>query len=167
MCPNCFQAVNLVNSSTPYSYDLHTQTYLQPVFAQQTLERFRSVNEHHLGSLIAEEKIDLDDGVSLPQGTPLLKLIDVGLKDRSSAPTVLAALLEALGKQTRYVHGSGCFAIEGYDRIAEHPYYLPLMTSKHFSQKRHIRVHISRQSVHGTCPCLASFSNMRAVVKHL
>jgi len=95
------RAINLVNSSTPYSYDLRTQTYLQPVFAQQTLERFRSVNEHHLGSLVAEEKIDLDDGVSLPQGTPLLKLIDVGLKDRTSAPTVLAALLEALGKQTR------------------------------------------------------------------
>ena len=101
--PNRFQAINLVNSSTAYSYDLRTQTYLQPVFAQQTLERFRSVNEHHLGSLVAEDKIDLEDGLSLPQGTPLLKLIDVGLKDRTSAPTVLAALLEALGKQTRFV----------------------------------------------------------------
>ncbi len=102
-CPHRSQAINLVNSSTPYSYNLRTQTYLQPVFAQQTLERFRSVNEHHLGSLVAEDKIDLEDGLSLPQGTPLLKLIDVGLKDRTSAPTVLAALLEALGKQTRFV----------------------------------------------------------------
>jgi small subunit ribosomal protein S29 len=102
-CPHPSQAINLVNSSSPYSYDLRTQTYLQPVFAQQTLERFRSVNEYHLGSLVAEDKIDLEDGLSLPQGTPLLKLIDVGLKDRASAPTVLAALLEALGKQTRFV----------------------------------------------------------------
>ena len=102
-----------MNSSTPYSYDLRTQTYLQPVFAQQTLERFRSVNEHHLSSLVAEEKIDLDDGLSLPQGTPLLKLIDVGLKDQTSAPTVLAALLEALGKQTRSVHCCVCFCIRG------------------------------------------------------
>ncbi|KAH9992708.1 mitochondrial ribosomal death-associated protein 3-domain-containing protein [Russula compacta] len=83
------RAISLVNSSTPYSYDLRTQTYLQPVFAQQTLERFRS------------DKIDLDDGLSLPQGTPLLKLIDIGLKDQTFAPTVLAALLEALGKQTK------------------------------------------------------------------
>ncbi|KAI9464801.1 mitochondrial ribosomal death-associated protein 3-domain-containing protein [Russula earlei] len=95
------RAINLVNSSTPYSYDLRAQTYLQPVFAQRTLERFRSVNEHAISSLVTEDKVDLDDGLSLPQGTPLLKLIDVGLKDQTSAPTVLAALLEALGKQTK------------------------------------------------------------------
>ncbi|KAI0255685.1 mitochondrial ribosomal death-associated protein 3-domain-containing protein [Lactifluus subvellereus] len=95
------RAINLVNSSTPYSYDLRTQTYLQPVFAQQTLQRFRTVNQHALSSLAAEDKIDLDDGLSLPQGTPLLTLIDVGLKDLISAPIVLAALLEALGKQTK------------------------------------------------------------------
>jgi small subunit ribosomal protein S29 len=97
---NRFQAINLVNSSTAYSYDLRTQTYLQPVFAQQTLERFRFVNEHALNSLVAEDQIELG-GSSLPQGTPLLKLIDVGLKDRASAPAILSALLEALGKQTR------------------------------------------------------------------
>ena len=89
-----------MNSSTPYSYDLRTQTYLQPVFAQQTLERFRTVNNSALDSLVTEDIIELDAGASLPQGTPLLKLIDVGLKDQMSAPTVLAALLEALGKQT-------------------------------------------------------------------
>jgi small subunit ribosomal protein S29 len=94
------RAINLVNSSTPYSYDLRTQTYLQPVFAQQTLERFCTVNKHALDSLVTEDKIELDAGSSLPEGTPLLKLIDIGLKDQTSAPTVLVALLEALGKQT-------------------------------------------------------------------
>ena len=89
-----------MNSSTPYSYDLRTQTYLQPVFAQQTLKRFLSVNEHALNSLVAVDKIELG-GSLLPQGTPLLKLIDIGLKDLTSAPAVLSALLEALGKQTR------------------------------------------------------------------
>ena len=89
-----------MNSSTPYSYDLRTQTYLQPVFAQQTLERFRTVNNHALDSLVTEDIIELDAGSSLPRGTPLLKLIDVGLKDQMSAPTVLVALLEVLGKQT-------------------------------------------------------------------
>lgn len=98
---NNFQAINLVNSSTPYSYDLCTQTYLQPIFAQQTLKRFRSVNEHALSSLVTGDKIDLEGGLSLPRGTPLLKLIDVGLKDQTSAPTVLTSLLEALGKQTK------------------------------------------------------------------
>ena len=95
------EAIKLVNSSTPYSYDLHTRTYFQPIFAQQTLQRFRTVNKHALDSLVTEEKIDLQDGLSLPEGTPLLKLIDVGLKDQAFAPTVLAKLLEVLGKQTR------------------------------------------------------------------
>ncbi|KAI0306051.1 mitochondrial ribosomal death-associated protein 3-domain-containing protein [Multifurca ochricompacta] len=95
------RAINLVNSSTPYSYDLRTQTYLQPLFAQRTLQRFRTVNENTLSSLVAEEKIDLHDGLSLSQGTPLISLIDVGIKDQTFAPTVLAALLEALGKQTK------------------------------------------------------------------
>ncbi|KAH9975748.1 mitochondrial ribosomal death-associated protein 3-domain-containing protein [Lactifluus volemus] len=96
--PRC---ISLVNSSTPYSYDLRTQTYLQPVFAQQTLQRFRTANQHALSLLSAEDKIDLPDCLSLPRGTPLLKLIDVGLKDQTSAPIVLTALLEALGKQTK------------------------------------------------------------------
>lgn len=90
-----------MNSSTPYSYDLRTRTYLQPIFSQQTLQRFRTVNEHTLGSLVTEEKIEVHDGLSLPEGTPLLNLIDVGLKDQTLAPTVLTALLEVLGKQTR------------------------------------------------------------------
>jgi len=142
------RAINLVNSSTAYSYDLRTQTYLQPIFAQQTLERFRFVNEHALNSLVAEDKIELG-GSSLPQGTPLLKLIDVGLKDRASAPAVLSALLEALGNRQEYL------------------YCLPLMTSKRFSRELHTRPHISRRFVRGTYPCLASFSNMRAVENHL
>jgi len=95
------RAINLVNSSTPYSYDLRTQTYLQSVFAQRTLLRFRSVNEHALSSLVTEDKIELDAGSTLPQRTPLLKLIDVGLKEQTSAPAVLNSLLESLGKQTR------------------------------------------------------------------
>jgi small subunit ribosomal protein S29 len=94
-------AIKLVNSSTPYSYDLRTQTYLQPIFAQQILQHFRTVNQHSLYSLATEDKIDLHDHLTLPQGTPLLELIDVGLQDQAFAPTVLAALLEALGKQTK------------------------------------------------------------------
>lgn len=100
-CTQIFEAIKLVNSSTPYSYDLHTRTYLQHIFAQQTLQRFRTVNEHALSSLVTEEKIDLHDGLSLPEGTPLLNLIDVGLKDQTFAPAVLVSLFEALGKQTR------------------------------------------------------------------
>jgi small subunit ribosomal protein S29 len=100
-CTKSPSAIKLVNSSTPYSYDLRTQTYLQPIFAQQTLERFRTVNQHGLSSLATEDKIDLHDHLTLPQGTPLLNLIDVGLQDQAFAPTVLAALLEALGKQTK------------------------------------------------------------------
>ncbi|KAI0272373.1 mitochondrial ribosomal death-associated protein 3-domain-containing protein [Gloeopeniophorella convolvens] len=85
------RAASLVNSSTMYTYDLRTRTYLQPIFAQQTLQRFRTVNESLLGSLTLEGGIELGDGV----------LIDIGLKEQTSAPAVLSALLEALGKQTK------------------------------------------------------------------
>jgi hypothetical protein len=48
-----------MNSALAYSYDLRAQTYLKPVFAQQTLECFRFVNEHALNSLVAEDRIEL------------------------------------------------------------------------------------------------------------
>jgi len=96
------RAINLVNSTTTYTYDLRTQTYLQPVFAYQTLQRFQTVNSNALRSLVTETEIEIERRAPLPVGTPITELINIGLQDQSVAPTVLPELMDALGKQTQF-----------------------------------------------------------------
>ncbi|ETW79159.1 hypothetical protein HETIRDRAFT_36236 [Heterobasidion irregulare TC 32-1] len=96
------RAVDLVNSTTHYTYDLRTQTYLQPVFAYQTLQRFKTVNLSALQSLTTEKVIEVENRSPVPVGTKLADLADIGLNDQAVAPTVLSALMEALGAQTQY-----------------------------------------------------------------
>ncbi|EPQ56717.1 hypothetical protein GLOTRDRAFT_138372 [Gloeophyllum trabeum ATCC 11539] len=96
------RAISLVNSTTTYTYDLRTQTYLQPEFAFQTLQRFRTVNAEKLQHLHTSQDIPLDRRSSLPAGSGLVDLIEIGTRDVYLAPTVLSALMEELGKQTRY-----------------------------------------------------------------
>lgn len=93
-------AVNLVNSTTPHAYDLRTQTYLQPVFAFQTLQRLLSVNSATLATLQTQRKLMFEKR-EVPIGTSLTDLIGVGLKDPASAPVVLDALMTELEQQTK------------------------------------------------------------------
>ncbi len=100
-CQRCSfrrSAVNLVNSSTPYSYDLRSQTYVQPQFAYQTLQRTLSVNNSILSSLTTAKKLFFEKR-EVPAGSTLVDLINIGLKDVSSAPAVLDALISELGRQ--------------------------------------------------------------------
>ncbi|THH17829.1 hypothetical protein EW146_g3049 [Bondarzewia mesenterica] len=96
------RAINLVNSTSTYTYDLRTQTYLQPVFAYQTLQRFLTVNSTALQSLTTDREIGIENRAPVPAGTSLKDLIEIGLKDQMMAPTVLAELLEVLGRQTEF-----------------------------------------------------------------
>jgi small subunit ribosomal protein S29 len=48
-----------------------------------------------------QESVLLGKQKLVPSGTSLSDLINAGLKDQGSAPTVLSALLEELGKQTQ------------------------------------------------------------------
>ncbi|EGN95341.1 hypothetical protein SERLA73DRAFT_95973 [Serpula lacrymans var. lacrymans S7.3] len=96
------RGVSLVNSTTAYVYDIRTQTYLQPVFAYQTLQRFLTVNSAKLQSLSTRQATELERRPPLPAGTPLIDLINVGLRDQIVAPTVLTALMNELGQQTTH-----------------------------------------------------------------
>jgi small subunit ribosomal protein S29 len=96
------RAVTLVNSSTPHIYDPRTRTYLQPAMAYQTLQRFLTVNRTNLSRLTMRNELILDRKPTLPAGTFLKDLIDVGLKDQSVAPTILSVLLSELGEQTAH-----------------------------------------------------------------
>ncbi len=93
-----YAALNLGNSSTPYSYDSRTRTYLQPTFSYQLLQRFLTVNSGPLKDLSLQKDAVLDRR-TLPAGTPFVELLEIGLKEQTLAPTVLAALFTELSLQ--------------------------------------------------------------------
>ncbi|KAH7885664.1 mitochondrial ribosomal death-associated protein 3-domain-containing protein [Phlebopus sp. FC_14] len=96
------RAISLVNSTTIYTYDPRTQTYLQPVFAYQTLQRCLTVNERRLQQLRTQTKVEIERRPAIPAGTLLTDLIKAGLKERALAPTILAALMDELSNQSSF-----------------------------------------------------------------
>jgi small subunit ribosomal protein S29 len=90
-----------VNSSSTYTYDMRTQVYAQPTFARQTLLRFLTVNRRHLDGLVTSREVAVERRDLFPAGTPLVELINVGVKDQGVAPTVLDAVLAELGTQKK------------------------------------------------------------------
>jgi small subunit ribosomal protein S29 len=82
---------------------MRTRTYLQPIFAYQTLQRFLKVNAPKLQQLRTQTDLEIERRPALPGGTPLVELINIGLKDQGLAPAVLNAVLEEIGKQTTWV----------------------------------------------------------------
>lgn len=94
--------IDTVNSSTAYSYDPRTRTYLQPAYSAQALQNFLTVNSQLLRDLKTPEDISIEGRATIQKGAPLAELIALGAKDQSSAPTILSALMEILGKQTEY-----------------------------------------------------------------
>ncbi|VDC06087.1 unnamed protein product [Peniophora sp. CBMAI 1063] len=96
------RAVSLVNSTTNFSYDMRTQTYVQPVFARSTLSRFLTVNEALLSHLKLESPVEVDQNTTVPAGASYADLVRIGTDNVALAPNALSGLLESLGKQTKY-----------------------------------------------------------------
>ncbi|CAK5283745.1 unnamed protein product, partial [Mycena citricolor] len=101
------RARTLVDGSTPYSYSLSTQTYLQPRAARVLLQRIGRANAHLLPhmrmSSTATFSADGGTAVTVREGQPLTALIENGsLEDGLHAHAALERLLEELGKQTEY-----------------------------------------------------------------
>ncbi|EIM86567.1 uncharacterized protein STEHIDRAFT_147130 [Stereum hirsutum FP-91666 SS1] len=94
------RGIDLVNSSSNYVYDLRTQSYYQPNFAFQTLQRFKIVNAKLLEGLKVHRDVEIERHETVKGGVPLAELIEVGVQDKTVAPTVLEAMLECLGAQT-------------------------------------------------------------------
>lgn len=97
------RAVGIVNSTTPYAYDIRTQTYLQPAFAFQTLQRMLTVNAEPLGSIQLQENLVLEKQ-EVPAGTSLVDLIGIAISERSrtmaQSPLILETVMKTLEKQT-------------------------------------------------------------------
>jgi len=97
--------VDLVNSTTSYAYDHRTQTYLQPSFSFQTLQRMLTVNKKAFENISLLEDLVLEKQV-IPSGTNLAKTISFAIQERSksgsvtSSPAILEGVMRALDSQT-------------------------------------------------------------------
>ena len=98
------RAVNLVNATTEYLYDIRTQTYLQTKFAFQTLQRTLTVNSELLSSIPLHEDLELEK-LLFPAGTPLSNVIRGALGARTrkfaQSPVFLESVMRSLEKQTQ------------------------------------------------------------------
>ncbi|KAG9127918.1 Class II abasic (AP) endonuclease [Ceratobasidium sp. 392] len=94
----------VLNSTTPYAYDARTRTFQQPELALQTLGQFAEANSQILRDPGTQIVADIQNERlgNFPKGTPLSKLLDVGLKDQSLATEILEVTLKLLGEQTKY-----------------------------------------------------------------
>lgn len=92
----------MVDSSTAYTYDSRTRTYLQPNFSYEILRRFFSVNQSALQHMKSRGEL-VTELQSLPEGTPLSNFVQAGLSYKEDAPAVLSALMDELSRQTTYV----------------------------------------------------------------
>ena len=90
-----------MNSSTAFVYDERTRTYRQPEFSYELLHRFQQVNSAAIENLQLTKALVVGNKKSLPAGTPLAELINVGIKDHTQAPLVLEALLDEISRQTQ------------------------------------------------------------------
>ncbi|KAF9480354.1 hypothetical protein BDN70DRAFT_618401 [Pholiota conissans] len=99
------RAVDLVNSTTSYAYDIRTQTYLQPWYSYQTLLRMLTVNKDLLKNILLREDLVLEKS-TLPKGTPLTIVIETALAEKqrsvAQAPLYLDAVMKTLEGQNQY-----------------------------------------------------------------
>ncbi|KAF4610525.1 hypothetical protein D9613_006518 [Agrocybe pediades] len=99
------RAINLVNSTTPYAYDIRTQTYLQPAYSFQTLQRMLTVNKAKLAEIPLVEDLVLEKQ-TLTKGTKLTKVIEFAIAERArtvgQSPAILDAVMRSLDVQTDF-----------------------------------------------------------------
>jgi hypothetical protein len=152
-------AINLVNSSSTYTYDMRTQVYSQPVFAHQTLLRLLGTNASILNALQTKNDIELERRAPLPAGTSLAELISVGTKDLSLAPTVLQAVLAELGSQDKLALSHRCYSPAYGGNCPGTPFFWLSTTSRRSTAPARTGILSSRGSSPGICPCLACSSS--------
>ncbi|KAF8827404.1 hypothetical protein HHX47_DHR4000438 [Lentinula edodes] len=88
-----------VNSTTTHMYDLRTETYLQPNYAEQTLRRIE-LNSANSETLTLQEGLNYDRR-SFSSGTTLAQLASAGSKDAVISSVVLETLLNELSRQSK------------------------------------------------------------------
>ncbi|TEB25788.1 mitochondrial carrier protein [Coprinellus micaceus] len=97
------RAVTLVNSTNSYTYDIRTQTYLQPRASYLTLDKLYKANSALLSQLTLSREL-VTEKLNIPAGTTLAEVAQAGIKDKSftSGPVVLETVLKELETQTKF-----------------------------------------------------------------
>lgn len=94
-------AITALTSTSNYRYDLRTKTYHQIQYSKRILSRFAQVNEAKLGELKVIAPIEMERLRAFKQGTPLIQLIQAGIKDPNLSPDILTVVMEQLAAQTQ------------------------------------------------------------------
>ncbi|KAF5316594.1 hypothetical protein D9619_006611 [Psilocybe cf. subviscida] len=99
------RGIDLVNSTNDYYYDIRTQTYVQPFYSFQTLQRMLKVNSKALAQLTLKEELVLEKR-TLKAGTKLTQVIEAIMAEKArsiaQAPLVLDAVMRSLEAQSDY-----------------------------------------------------------------
>ncbi|SPO25195.1 related to RSM23 - mitochondrial ribosomal protein of the small subunit [Ustilago trichophora] len=95
------RAINLINSSTLYTYSAQHKAYLQPEATKSLLEAVLKVNGAALKEIKTTEVVEVD-GSKFEAGTPVEALVKRGVDEASSAAakqTLLEAVFKTLSTQ--------------------------------------------------------------------
>ncbi|PWZ01668.1 hypothetical protein BCV70DRAFT_199109 [Testicularia cyperi] len=96
------RSINLINSSTLYTYSSSHQAYVQPEATKDLLDAIAKVNGAALKKIKTTEAATID-GNELAQGTPLDAVIKRGVDESASASarhTVFELVIKTLAQQT-------------------------------------------------------------------
>jgi hypothetical protein len=99
-----YLGIELVNCLTPYNYDPRTRTFLQHTLSATLLRQLKEANNLALEALTLASPFSLEKAPSgAPEvGSPLVQLIDYGIRETSVTSFVLEAVLAELASQTKY-----------------------------------------------------------------
>ena len=92
--------IDLINSSTPYTFNAAQATYLQPTVVMQMLGAISSANKHVLPNIKSAAALTVD-GKEIAAGTPLDKLIGAVVKsaDHPAQQLAFELVLRSLAEQ--------------------------------------------------------------------
>ncbi|KAJ9094866.1 hypothetical protein QFC19_007795 [Naganishia cerealis] len=100
------QAINLINSSSPFVYNSASQMFHQPALSAQLLQAMQSTNKSVLSSIKLSQETNIEStaasggSASFAAGDGLDKLIAAGAKSEALSVPVLEKALDILGSQT-------------------------------------------------------------------
>ena len=96
------RAINLINSSTMFTYNAQHKAYLQPEATKELLEAVLKVNGGSLKQIKTTEAVEVD-GAKIEAGTTLDVVVKKGIEEGSSSAakqTLLELLFKTLATQT-------------------------------------------------------------------
>ncbi|CAG8775234.1 5855_t:CDS:2, partial [Racocetra persica] len=94
-------AIKFVNSSYPYIKNKITNEFVQPTLAAEFLKQIKAVNLKLLRDITLTRDYKLNKHI-VTINSPVIELIDIGIKDTSCAPQAFEIFLDEIGKNVNY-----------------------------------------------------------------